>query len=72
VELIEVKMDQVWRDRDTRMLGGQRHCRVYTINYGGWAGMAPCRPDGTILSTRTTRVSFNGLRKRWVLVKEAT
>ena len=76
-EGIEVAVGQVCRDLDHRMNG--RHCLVKELVYSGSSQTEPaalmqvCRPNGTPVTARTTKVLVRRMYKHgtgWALVRK--
>jgi hypothetical protein len=72
-EGIEVKVGQVWKDLDKRMLNGQRHVKVMRVHEGK-AVVQLCHESGGVYSVRETTISIRRMHKTstgWALVREA-
>jgi hypothetical protein len=70
----EIKVGQVYRDKDKRMSGGNRYLLVMGIVRNKWQ-LVSCSPDGTRYSylgssEPSTRVSDKGLQTRFELVED--
>jgi hypothetical protein len=61
-----VEVGRVYRERDKRMLG--RCVKVMSVD-SRHAQCANCRPDGSNVSDRTTRISLKNLQTRFDLVE---
>ena len=63
----EIKVGQVWRDRDRRMYSGNRRCRIVAIA-DDRAHMKGVMDNSE--RPRLTRVRLRNLRAKWELVSE--
>jgi len=66
---MDVLVGQVYRDKDKRMISGNRRVRVLQVRTDNKAVCSDCDKHGIPFSDRQTVIAVKNLRKRFELVE---